>query len=213
MMEPWKALEALFPGSRHAILRVVYLEPERWWTVLELAARIDMDPGRLRRQSAALAAGGVLLERRDGVFLAWRANSDFPFFCELQAMVAKCASQHGPAGGETILVVEDEPATAKISRILLESWGYRVLVASSPRDALSLFNEHRAAISLLLTDVGMPEMSGRQLAERLRALNPGLRVLFMSGRYDSDLGDNPAFLAKPFNPAGLARKIREELDR
>lgn len=210
-MDRLKALEALFPGSRHAILRLIYLEPERWWAIPDLVARLAADVGRLRRQSSALAAGGVLLERGAGNSVEWRANPGFPFFAELQAMAAKCARQRGPGGPETILVVEDEPATAKITRILLESWGYKVLEAHTAMEALELFEAHRAGVRLLLTDVVMPGMTGPELARQLRAANPGLRVLFMSGRSEANL-DGP-LLSKPFNPAGLARKIREEMDK
>jgi len=203
-------LEALFPGSRHALLRVIFLEPERWWTMLELKGRIEDDAARLRREAAALAAGGVLLERKEGRFRAWRANPDFPFFAELQAMAARCARQGAP--GVTILIVDDEPATAKISRILLESWGYRVLVAHTAEEALALFDRHQEEIQLLLADVVMPGVSGPQLALKLRIRKPDLRILFMSGGPEEDFVGHPGFLAKPFNPAGLARKIREELD-
>jgi CheY-like chemotaxis protein len=115
---------------------------------------------------------------------------------------------------ETILVVEDQPATAQITRILLESWGYRVLEAHDGNEALSLFARDGDGIHLLLTDVIMPGMNGQQLASELVQRKPELRVVFMSG-YPSDHLNQPnaAFLPKPFNPASLSRMVRKELDR
>ena len=76
------------------------------------------------------------------------------------------------SGGETILVVEDTTATAQITRILLESWGYRALEAHTAAEALDLFDAHAGEIQLVLTDVMMPQMSGPQLASELRRRNP-----------------------------------------
>jgi len=211
-MGDWtKTLEALFPGPRHRILAAIFAEPARWWTLAALADRLGLPPAALQIDLAALAAGGVLSERPGGEF---RADPRCPFFVELQAIAAKCASFRGKPCAETILVVEDEPATLKISRILLESWGYRVLGAGSPREAIELFETHRDSVRLLLTDVVMPGMSGPELGELLQNLKPELRVLYMSGYPNDELVRRRlAFLPKPFNPASLARKIREELDK
>jgi two-component system cell cycle sensor histidine kinase/response regulator CckA len=110
--------------------------------------------------------------------------------------------------------VEDQPATAQITRILLESWGYRVLEAHCGEEALAKFGNDGDGIQLLLTDVIMPGMSGPQLASELQQRKPELRVVFRSG-YPSDQLNQPdaAFLPKPFNPAGLSRMVRKELDR
>jgi two-component system, cell cycle sensor histidine kinase and response regulator CckA len=214
-MGDWsKAVEALFPGPRHGILTAIFSEPERWWGSAELAERLEVPPGGLLRDLGAMAAGGVLLERRNADGRSYQANPGCPFFAELQAIAAKCASLKGHAGPETILVVEDEPATLKISRILLESWGYKVLEAHSAYEAIRLFEENREAVKLLLTDVVMPGMGGPELGELLRGAKPELKVLFMSGYPNHELTTGrQAFLPKPFNPAGLARKIREELDK
>ena len=116
-------------------------------------------------------------------------------------------------GCETILIVEDEPATAQITRILLESWA-GVIEAHNGSEALSLFEERDEDIHLLLTDVLMPGITGPQLADEFLSRQPGLRVVFMSG-YPSDelTGRNCSFLPKPFNPASLSKMIRRELDR
>jgi PAS domain S-box-containing protein len=121
-------------------------------------------------------------------------------------------------GSETILIVEDEAAVLALSRRALEKQGYTVLAAANPADALRLVERHGGAIHLLLTDVVMPGMSGRELAEQLAARRAGIRVLYMSG-YPGDaiaqggtLAPGSAFLSKPFAPDGLARKVRDVLD-
>jgi len=121
-------------------------------------------------------------------------------------------------GSETILVVEDEPAVLTLSRRALEAQGYVVLAAGDGADALRVVERHGGTIHLLLTDVVMPGISGRELADRLATRRPGLRVLYMSG-YPGDavvqhgsLPSGSAFLQKPFSPDGLARKVRDVLD-
>ena len=115
---------------------------------------------------------------------------------------------------ETILIVEDQEATAQITRILLESWGYRVLEAHSGAEALDIFARDGDEVQLVLTDVIMPGMTGPQLARELWRKRPNLRVVFMSGYPADQLNDaTAAFLPKPFNPASLSRMIRKELDR
>jgi len=125
----------------------------------------------------------------------------------------------GPTRGtETVLVVEDEPAVLQLSQRALEAQGYVVLAASDPPAALRVVERHGGTIHLLLTDVVMPTMSGAELAERLVAQRPGIRVLYMSG-YPGDavvqhgaLPSGSAFLQKPFSPDGLSRKVRDVLD-
>ena len=121
-------------------------------------------------------------------------------------------------GSETVLVVEDELAVLTLSRRALEAQGYVVLAASDAAAALRVVERHGGTIHLLLTDVVMPGMSGRDLADRLTAQRPGIRVLYMSG-YPGDavvqhgtLPSGSAFLQKPFSPDGLARKVRDVLD-
>jgi CheY-like chemotaxis protein len=127
--------------------------------------------------------------------------------------VSKLTAQSG--GGETILVVEDQPATAQITRILLESWGYQVLEAHSAREAVQLYNQHENEIHLLLTDVIMPETTGPQLADQLLDRNPELCVVYMSGYPADELArrEEAAFLPKPFNPASLSKMVRKQLDK
>ena len=124
-----------------------------------------------------------------------------------------------PAGGrETLLVAEDEQLVRLLARKILEHAGYTVLVTSGGPDALRLAGQHVGPIDLLLTDVVMPEMSGRELVHRLAEQRPEMRVLYMSGYADEAVAQHgvldpgTAFIQKPFTPDGLARKVREVLD-
>ena len=121
-------------------------------------------------------------------------------------------------GNETILLVEDEPAILKIGKRALESLGYTVLAASTPGAAIRLASDHIGQIQMLITDVIMPEMNGRDLAQQLLTLRPKLKRLYMSG-YTSDviahhgvLDEGIHFLQKPFTVEALAGKVREVLE-
>ncbi len=127
--------------------------------------------------------------------------------------------QAAARGSEAILLVEDEPATLRMTKMLLEKLGYAVLAASTPGEAIRLAREHSGHIDLLITDVVMPKMNGRDLAKNLLAIYPEIRRLFMSG-YTADviahqgvLDEGVHFLQKPFSRKNLAEKIREALER
>jgi two-component system cell cycle sensor histidine kinase/response regulator CckA len=121
-------------------------------------------------------------------------------------------------GTETILSVEDEEAVRTITRKMLEKRGYRVFSAASGEEALRIVEEHPGSISLLITDVIMPAMSGRVLAEQLEQIQPKLQVLYVSGYTDEAimqhgvLAEGVNFLQKPFTAEALARKVRQVLD-
>ena len=122
-----------------------------------------------------------------------------------------------PRGHETVLLVDDEVGVRELVRDLLKRCGYTVIEATDVTDALALFARHREDIQLLVTDVVMPQMNGRQLAEQFVAERPGLKVLYMSGYTDDQVlvqhaAAVPAFLQKPFTPDALARTVRAVLD-
>jgi len=117
--------------------------------------------------------------------------------------------------GETILIVEDEVAILNLGRTMLEKLGYTVLVANVPSEALRLVSIHAGTIDLLITDVIMPEMNGRDLSTRLHTLCPTLKTLFMSGytanviAHRGILDEGVCFIHKPFSAKDLAIKVRE----
>jgi signal transduction histidine kinase/FixJ family two-component response regulator len=123
-----------------------------------------------------------------------------------------------PIGRETILLVEDEEAVRVLGRHILRQCGYQVLEARHGEEALRLAGQHTRRIDLLVTDVVMPQLGGRGLADRLRQLHPELRVLFLSGYTDDAvvrhgvLEQDVPFLHKPFSPVALAQRVREVLD-
>lgn len=124
-----------------------------------------------------------------------------------------------PRGNETILLAEDEDAVRALARHILRECGYTVLDARDGTDALRVAAEHPGGIDLLVTDVVMPQTSGRELVVRLSETRPGLKVLFLSGYTDDAivrhgiLEAEVAFLQKPFTGMALAQKVREVLDK
>jgi two-component system, cell cycle sensor histidine kinase and response regulator CckA len=121
-------------------------------------------------------------------------------------------------GSETIMLVEDDESVRNLVRVMLESKGYRVLAADGAEEAERLCAECPDDVDLLLSDVVMPEVNGRVLAERLAAVTPSLRVLFMSGYSDEavyrhgEISPDASFIEKPFTDRTLARKVRDVLD-
>ncbi|MEA2639665.1 MAG: hypothetical protein QOF51_1059 [Chloroflexota bacterium] len=127
-------------------------------------------------------------------------------------------ARQAPGGSETVLIAEDEPGVRRLAAAVLESVGYTVLIASQAAEAIEVALQHHGPIDLLLTDIVMPGLSGRELAQRLRHLRPGVKVLYMSG-YTPDvavrhgvLEATMAYLQKPFTPVALAQRVREVLE-
>ncbi len=141
-----------------------------------------------------------------------------PRFVGEAAPVVAAGNRESLLGRETLLVVEDEPLLLELAREGLESLGYKVLAAATPGDAVLLCERHAEEIHLLVTDVVMPGMNGKELKLRLQRLKPGLRAVFMSG-YTPDvvaqrgiLDHDVVFAQKPFTLEALASKVREALD-
>jgi CheY-like chemotaxis protein len=119
-----------------------------------------------------------------------------------------------PAGGRTILAVDDEADLLEAVRRILSRLGHRVIAAGGPAEAMELWMGHSGDIDLLLTDVRMPGGTGTDLAHQLCQLQPGLPVLFMSGLYDipgTELSGPVQVVAKPFTPTSLAEAVDHAL--
>jgi CheY-like chemotaxis protein len=121
-------------------------------------------------------------------------------------------------GSETLLLVEDEEGVRRLLTHVLDRRGYRVLAAADAEEALRIFTQHSAEIGLVLTDMVMPQMSGRELGAVLEEMRPGIKIIYMSGYTDDvlvrtgALSPGMSFLQKPLRPDVLAAKVREALD-
>ena len=143
----------------------------------------------------------------------------FPQYMDKTEQTRGEATQKPIQGGrETVLVVEDEPAILEMTKLMLEKQGYELLTARTPGEAIEIAGTYGGAIHLLITDVVMPEMNGRDLAAEILSFQPKIRKLFMSG-YTADviarhgvLEEGVHFIQKPFSLGDLAAKVREALD-
>ncbi|MFN7978365.1 MAG: PAS domain S-box protein [Vicinamibacterales bacterium] len=166
--------------------------------------------------AVAQCGGGITVESAPG------AGTTFRLWLPLVA--ADGLATAGPTmsiasrGAETVLVVEDDDAVRGVVRLALTMQGFTVLEASGGEAAVHIAEEHPGVIHLLLSDVVMPEMGGRQVLEAIRQRRPGIRALFMSGYTDDAVLRHgvveaaDAFIQKPFTPLGLARKVRQVID-
>jgi len=141
------------------------------------------------------------------------------YLAETEILEKKTSDTINPDGAETILLVEDEPSILRMTRMMLERMGYKVLGAGTPGGAIALAREYAGQIHLLMTDVVMPEMNGRDLAGNLLVLYPDLKRLFMSG-YTANLiaqhgllAEGVNFIQKPFSREQLGKKVRDALDK
>jgi PAS domain S-box-containing protein len=137
----------------------------------------------------------------------------------LEELTEKIETKEVPRGSETVLIVEDDKEVRGLAARILENQGYKVLEASQGSEALPLCKEHQKPIHLMLTDVVMPGLDGRELAERAKSFHPGMKVLYMSGYTENTIIHHGVlekglnYIQKPFTVDGLARKVREVLDK
>jgi signal transduction histidine kinase len=160
--------------------------------------------------------GHVAVESASGKGTAFRIY--LPVIAGVERQHEPGAGSPLPTGTETLLVVEDDDGVRDLVREVLAPLGYQVLVTASGEDALRASDAHQGTVHLLLTDVIMPGMNGRQLAEVIRARRPGIKVLFMSG-YTEDalhtqgmIEHGVALILKPLRPGPLAHHVRKVLD-
>jgi CheY-like chemotaxis protein len=132
--------------------------------------------------------------------------------------IGKSAAKKLHKGSETVLLVEDEESILRLGKAILEKFGYNVFAACKPGQAISMAEQYEGPIHLLVTDVVMPEMDGKELEARIAELRPDIKVLFMSGYtghvvvHHGILEDDLHFIPKPFSVESLAGKVREVLD-
>ena len=160
--------------------------------------------------------GQITMESSVGVGTTFRIV--LPLVSDSASSPVVESARFATRGTETLLLVEDDKAVRRITRISLQSQGYTVLEASDGLAGLHQAETYPGEIHLLISDVVMPEMGGRQLLDAVRKHRPGLRVLFMSGYTDDAVllhgvvEATDAFIQKPFTPLSLARKVREVID-
>ena len=160
------------------------------------------------------SGGHIAVDTSPGIGTTMRVSLPL---VRLEADAAPGADAEAPRGSETILLVEDEERVRRVAQRMLAGQGYRVLVAENGPQALEILRDTPDAIHLLLTDVVLPGMGGRELAERAGGIRPGIAVLYASGYSDDDglqrelIAARVHFLAKPFSASALAREVRGAL--
>jgi len=162
-----------------------------------------------------LIAAGIGMIKRKGQMWEQKKNVDVSGRIRREHRLVERSTLNAASQSDskTILLVDDEPEILKVCRLMLEGRGYRVLAASSPTEAIKLAAVHTGTIALLLTDVLMPEMNGRELSARISSLCPNIGILFMSG-YTANMFDDHGvidgvnFIHKPFSFRDLAAMIQ-----
>jgi CheY-like chemotaxis protein len=177
-----------------------------------------------RGTGLGLATVHGIVSQTGGAVTVSSAPGDTIFSVLLPAVTAPAARAAAPSpapsasGSETIVLAEDEAVVRELTASILRRAGYTVLVGANGDEALHVYEDHPGRVALLVTDVVMPRMSGRVLAERIRERQPGIPVLFMSGYTDDALVRHGvqtgelAFLAKPFTPRALTTAVRRLID-
>jgi CheY-like chemotaxis protein len=221
-----EALERGLPPGRYALLSVgdtgVGMDAEMQEHIFE-PFFTTKETGKGTGLGLATVLG--IVEQSGGVIWCQsEVGEGTSFRILLPAVAEEVQAEHPPAGlataprgTESILLVEDEDAVRELVHTVLAARGYTVVEARNGREGLKLCETHTGGIDLLVTDVVMPELGGRELAEAAMKMRPGLKVLYMSGHTQDvilkeGVQQGAAFLHKPFTPMKLAQKVRDTLD-
>jgi two-component system, cell cycle sensor histidine kinase and response regulator CckA len=148
----------------------------------------------------------------------FRLYFPIPIMSEQQADASLSAEPFTTGGTETLLLIEDEDALIEIVRLLLESKGYKVYTAQDGNDAIKVYKQHKKEIDIVLTDMGLPGMTGTDVHKKLRDIDPNVSVIFASGFFEPHVKSElykagaKGFIQKPYSPDEVLRKLREVLD-
>ena len=193
-------------------------------------AEVELDMARVERVDSSGIGALVrwhlyFRDRGVGLRLA-NARADVAATLDLTGLVAAPGQDDTPApegdlprGDETILLVDDEAAIRRLGKEVLECLGYRVVLAEDGREGLKAYRAKRDEIDLVVLDVSMPHLSGTDVLEQIRSIEPAAKVILSSGYADARTACRgaamhaTAYVSKPYRPAGLARIVREVLDR
>jgi two-component system, cell cycle sensor histidine kinase and response regulator CckA len=163
--------------------------------------------------------GFIDVESEVGCGTTFRLYFPIPSVSELPADISMVAESFTIGGTETILLVEDEEALREMVRLMLESKGYKVFIAQDGNEAFKIFGQHRQEIDIVLTDMGLPGMTGIDVFKNFKQIVPAVSVIFASGFFEPDVKSElyksgaKGFIQKPYSPDEVLRKIREVLDK
>jgi len=223
----WEAPDLDLPSGRYVMLRVTDtgqgMEPDTLSHVFE--PFFTTKPMGKGTGLGLATVYGIVKQSGGGIRVESATDRGTGFGSYLPAVegesgmaVQRAGSERIAGGTETILVAEDEPDLRELTKIFLEGYGYRVLSAPNAEEALKTAEKFGDRIHLLLTDVIMPGMSGRQLAEKIHATRPETKIVYMTGYTDDMVVQHKVLepgvqlLQKPFTKLDLAQKVRSTLD-
>ena len=180
------------------------------------------DKGGKRGQGLGLAMVFNIVTKRHGghVYIEGEEGKGAAFHIYLpkgQSEEKSGVDEQVLGGDETVLIIEDEEQVSELAKTLLEGYGYKVLAASDGEEGLEIYKRNKETIDIVLLDLTMPKMSGQMVFERIRSINPDVKIIICSGKSDEDIRDGilsnaKGFLKKPYRVNDLGKIVREVLD-